>query len=61
MQSIKEIYIMSGVFLQPGNVSPVAEANAYGDPVTTQFVINQSKKFNNYSFKRNKFSYLTSK
>ncbi len=43
MQSIKEIYIMSGVFLQPGNVSPVAEANAYGDPVSTRFVINQSK------------------
>ncbi|TNP10814.1 nucleoside hydrolase [Bacillus tropicus] len=43
MQSIKEIYIMSGVFLQPGNVSIVAEANAYGDPVSTQFVINQSK------------------
>ncbi|MDZ5610797.1 nucleoside hydrolase [Bacillus pseudomycoides] len=43
MQSIKEIYIMSGVFLQPGNVTAVAEANAYGDPVSTQFVINQSK------------------
>ncbi|MDM5186138.1 nucleoside hydrolase [Bacillus sp. DX4.1] len=43
MQSIKEVYIMSGVFLQPGNVTPVAEANAYGDPVSTQFVINQSK------------------
>jgi len=35
---------MSGVFLQPGNVTAVAEANAYGDPVSTQFVINQSKR-----------------
>ncbi|MDI6534441.1 nucleoside hydrolase [Bacillus mycoides] len=43
MQSVKEVYIMSGVFLQPGNVTSVAEANAYGDPVSTQFVINQSK------------------
>ena len=43
MQSVKEVYIMSGVFLQPGNVTAVAEANAYGDPVSTQFVINQSK------------------
>lgn len=44
MRSVKEIYIMSGVFLQPGNVTPLAEANTYGDPVSTQFVINHSKK-----------------
>ncbi|MED1407473.1 nucleoside hydrolase [Bacillus mycoides] len=43
MQNIKEVYIMSGVFLQPGNVTAVAEANAYGDPVSMQFVVNHAK------------------
>lgn len=44
MKNVKEVYIMSGVFLQPGNVTPLAEANAYGDSVSTQFVINHSEK-----------------
>ncbi len=29
---VREVVIMGGAFLAPGNVSPVAEANIYGDP-----------------------------
>ncbi|WP_162785248.1 nucleoside hydrolase [Bacillus sp. P14.5] len=37
--SIKEVYLMGGAFLVPGNVTPVAEANFHGDPTATNFVL----------------------
>ncbi|MFX3625465.1 MAG: nucleoside hydrolase [Ectobacillus sp.] len=43
MTYVKEIYIMGGVFLQPGNVTPVAEANMYGDPIAAKIVVRQAK------------------
>ncbi|TMU88035.1 nucleoside hydrolase [Bacillus sp. BHET2] len=36
---IKDFYIMGGAFLVPGNVSKVAEANFFGDPVSSHFVM----------------------
>lgn len=41
MAKVKEIYIMGGAFLVPGNVTPVAEANFHGDPVSTNIVLAQ--------------------
>ncbi|WP_096435666.1 nucleoside hydrolase [Alteribacter populi] len=38
MEQVKDYYIMGGAFLVPGNVTPAAEANFYGDPVASKFV-----------------------
>ncbi|WP_417900128.1 nucleoside hydrolase [Bacillus haimaensis] len=37
---VKEIFIMGGAFNFPGNVTPVAEANIYGDPYAANIVFN---------------------
>jgi len=36
---VNDIYIMGGAFFTPGNVTPVAEANFYGDPYATNLVM----------------------
>ncbi|WP_168413000.1 nucleoside hydrolase [Bacillus salacetis] len=38
-ESIKEVYLMGGAFLVPGNVTEIAEANFHGDPTATNFVL----------------------
>ncbi|EOV9529113.1 nucleoside hydrolase [Bacillus cytotoxicus] len=43
MQYVKEYYIMGGAFLIPGNVTPVAEANFYGDAIASQLVMQNAK------------------
>ncbi|WNB91304.1 nucleoside hydrolase [Bacillus sp. NEB1478] len=42
MKKVKEYYIMGGAFLVPGNVTPIAEANFHGDPVSTNIVLAQA-------------------
>ncbi|GAA0348444.1 nucleoside hydrolase [Bacillus carboniphilus] len=42
ISSVKDIYVMGGAFLSPGNVTPVAEANIYSDPIAANIVINRS-------------------
>jgi len=39
MKQVKSYYIMGGAFLVPGNVTPVAEANFYVDPVAANIVM----------------------
>ncbi|GLB61681.1 nucleoside hydrolase [Cytobacillus sp. NCCP-133] len=36
---IKEFFLMGGAFMVPGNVTPSAEANFYGDPIASQLVL----------------------
>ncbi|MCA1060135.1 nucleoside hydrolase [Rossellomorea aquimaris] len=43
-KEVKEFYIMGGAFLVPGNVTPSAEANFYGDPIASELVV---KKLDN--------------
>jgi purine nucleosidase len=43
---IREFYIMGGAFLVPGNVTPSAEANFYGDPVASQLVLTNLDNIN---------------
>ncbi|MEM5014772.1 nucleoside hydrolase [Metabacillus indicus] len=41
---VKDIFIMGGAFLYPGNVTPVAEANFYGDPAAANLVLTLANK-----------------
>jgi purine nucleosidase len=43
MKKVKAYYLMGGAFLTPGNVTPLAEANVYGDPTATQIVLEQAQ------------------
>ncbi|MBW3112662.1 MULTISPECIES: nucleoside hydrolase [Bacillaceae] len=43
-KKVKEFYIMGGAFFVPGNVTPSAEANFYGDPIASELVV---KNFDN--------------
>lgn len=43
MKKVKDFYIMGGAFNEPGNVTPVAEANFYGDPYAANIVLTQAK------------------
>lgn len=40
-QKIKQVTVMGGAFLVPGNVTPVAEANIWNDPEAGQIVLDQ--------------------
>ncbi len=37
--SVKEVVSMSGAFFVPGNITPLAEANVYEDPIAANLVI----------------------
>ncbi|WP_335872764.1 nucleoside hydrolase [Bacillus sp. 2205SS5-2] len=39
LKNIEAFYLMGGAFLVPGNVSPVAEANFYGDPIAANIIM----------------------
>ncbi|MGD6775279.1 nucleoside hydrolase [Sutcliffiella horikoshii] len=44
MDQVKEVYLMGGAFMVPGNVTDVAEANFWGDPIATSVILNKAKK-----------------
>jgi purine nucleosidase len=44
MKKVKEFYIMGGAYLVAGNVTPVAEANIFGDPYAANVVFNFAPK-----------------
>ncbi|WP_226681373.1 nucleoside hydrolase [Sutcliffiella horikoshii] len=46
MEQVKEVYLISygGVFMVPGNVTDVAEANFWGDPNATYVILNKAQK-----------------
>ncbi|TYS70829.1 nucleoside hydrolase [Sutcliffiella horikoshii] len=44
MREVKELHIMGGAFMVPGNVTPVAEANFFGDPTSANLLLAHGKK-----------------
>lgn len=44
MEQVKAVYLMGGAFMVPGNVTDVAEANFWGDPIAVNVVLNKAKK-----------------
>ncbi|MGD6871835.1 nucleoside hydrolase [Sutcliffiella horikoshii] len=44
MSKVKELHIMGGAFMVPGNVTPVAEANFFGDPTSANLLLYHGKK-----------------
>ncbi|MCA1056692.1 nucleoside hydrolase [Rossellomorea aquimaris] len=40
-KKVKGFYVMGGAFLVPGNVTEAAEANFYGDPIASNFVMSE--------------------
>jgi len=44
MKKVKEFYVMGGAFHVPGNVTPTAEANFYGDPYAANILIQLAPK-----------------
>ncbi|MFC5712040.1 nucleoside hydrolase [Thalassorhabdus alkalitolerans] len=43
MSAVKRFIIMGGAFLVPGNVTPLAEANFFIDPVATQVILTRAR------------------
>jgi purine nucleosidase len=50
---IQNIYVMGGAFLVPGNVTPYAEANIFGEPTSASIVINHTNHLAVYFFPLN--------
>ncbi len=44
MSKVSDFYIMGGAFNVPGNVTPVAEANFYGDPYAANVVFANARR-----------------
>ncbi|MGM0845410.1 MAG: nucleoside hydrolase [Bacillota bacterium] len=44
MKLVNDIFLMGGAFGVPGNITPVAEANIYGDPYAANIVLQMSQK-----------------
>ncbi|HEK9101333.1 TPA: nucleoside hydrolase [Bacillus pseudomycoides] len=59
MKQIKSYYIMGGAFLHPGNVTPVSEANFYGDPVAANIVLQSIPNMSIYPLNVTQYSIVT--
>ncbi|MBM7095279.1 nucleoside hydrolase [Bacillus sp. H-16] len=44
MEKVKQVVIMGGSFLNPGNVTPLSEANFYGDPIAANLVMARGER-----------------
>ncbi|MBY0596790.1 nucleoside hydrolase [Bacillus bingmayongensis] len=59
MKQIKSYYVMGGAFLHPGNVTPVSEANFYGDPVAANVVLRSIPNMSIYPLNVTQYSIVT--
>ena len=59
MKQIKSYYVMGGAFLHPGNVTPISEANFYGDPTAANIVLQSSPNMYIYPLNVTQYSIIT--
>ncbi|HDR7794323.1 TPA: nucleoside hydrolase [Bacillus luti] len=59
MTSIKSYYIMGGAFLHPGNVTPLAEANFYDDPIAANLIFNYAANVSVYPLNVTQYALIT--
>ncbi|MDM5196096.1 nucleoside hydrolase [Bacillus hominis] len=59
MQQIQSYYVMGGAFLHPGNVTPVSEANFYGDPIAANIVLQSASNMYIYPLNVTQYSIVT--
>ncbi|KFJ78918.1 inosine-uridine preferring nucleoside hydrolase family protein [Bacillus anthracis] len=59
MKQIKSYYVMGGAFLHPGNVTPISEANFYGDPTAANIVLQSAANMYIYPLNVTQYSVIT--
>jgi len=59
MKQIKSYYVMGGAFLHPGNVTPISEANFYGDPTAANIVLHSTANMYIYPLNVTQYSVIT--
>ncbi|MGH0431252.1 nucleoside hydrolase [Bacillus hominis] len=59
MKQIKSYYVMGGAFLHPGNVTPISEANFYGDPTAANIVLQSASNMYIYPLNVTQYSIVT--
>ncbi|WP_324656042.1 nucleoside hydrolase [Bacillus cereus] len=59
MKQIKSYYVMGGAFLHPGNVTPISEANFYGDPTAANIVLQSTANMYIYPLNVTQYSIIT--
>ncbi|MEA1010282.1 MULTISPECIES: nucleoside hydrolase [Bacillus cereus group] len=59
MQQIQSYYVMGGSFLHPGNVTPISEANFYGDPIAANIVLQSASNMYIYPLNVTQYSIVT--
>ncbi|MED1058722.1 nucleoside hydrolase [Bacillus mycoides] len=59
MKQIKSYYVMGGSFSHPGNVTPVSEANFYGDPIAANIVLQSATNMHMYPLNVTQYSIVT--
>jgi purine nucleosidase len=57
---VREIFVMGGTFDFPGNVTPVAEANIFGDPYAANIVLTYAEKLTIFPLNVTQQAILTS-
>ncbi|MBM7585495.1 purine nucleosidase [Bacillus pakistanensis] len=59
MQMVGAFYLMGGAFFVPGNVTPLAEANFYGDPTSSNYLLKNAHNLTITPLNVTNYAYLT--
>lgn len=60
IKNVKAFYLMGGAFFVPGNVTALAEANFYGDPTATNYVLTHAHNLTITPLNVTQYALLTS-
>lgn len=60
MTKVKAVYVMGGAFFVPGNATALAEANFYGDPTSSNYILRYAQNLTITPLNVTQFAILTS-